>query len=176
MEGKPFAVIETDGHSGDAGTKTRVEAFLHCVREDRQGARREARPTDFRDVELARIRLEGHSERGETAAGPAAWAAWPKWPPRVSGGSGVRAECLPEPDTDALRFGRRQTSGKECLPMCLTLGSLLQRVDQARDPSERFALLMPGAPGPCRFGIYNLLNRSRSNAWAEGSRPHLVAE
>ncbi|HUT77554.1 MAG TPA: BadF/BadG/BcrA/BcrD ATPase family protein, partial [Polyangia bacterium] len=37
MEGKPFAIIETDGHSGDAGTKTRVEAFLYCVREDRQG-------------------------------------------------------------------------------------------------------------------------------------------
>ena len=28
-----------DGHAGDAGTKTRVEAFLHCVREDlRSGA------------------------------------------------------------------------------------------------------------------------------------------
>jgi hypothetical protein len=38
MEGKPFAVIETDGHSGDAGTKTRVEAFLHCVAEDRAAA------------------------------------------------------------------------------------------------------------------------------------------
>ncbi len=36
MEGKPFAVIETDGHSGDAGTRTRVEAFLHCVEEDRR--------------------------------------------------------------------------------------------------------------------------------------------
>ena len=36
MAGKPFAVIETDGHSGDAGTRTRVEAFLHCVEEDRQ--------------------------------------------------------------------------------------------------------------------------------------------
>ena len=31
MDGKPFAIIETDGHAGDAGTKTRVEAFLHCV-------------------------------------------------------------------------------------------------------------------------------------------------
>ena len=42
MEGKPFAVIETDGHSGDAGTRTRVEAFLHCVEEDR----RRPRPRD----------------------------------------------------------------------------------------------------------------------------------
>ena len=35
MENKPFAIIETDGHSGDAGTKTRIEAFLYCVDEDR---------------------------------------------------------------------------------------------------------------------------------------------
>ena len=34
-QGKPFAVIETDGHTGDAGTKTRIEAFLHCVAQDR---------------------------------------------------------------------------------------------------------------------------------------------
>ena len=39
MAGKPFAVIETDGHSGDAGTRTRVEAFLHCVEEDRRAAK-----------------------------------------------------------------------------------------------------------------------------------------
>ena len=31
MEHKPFAIIETDGHTGDAGTKTRLEAFLYCV-------------------------------------------------------------------------------------------------------------------------------------------------
>jgi predicted CoA-substrate-specific enzyme activase len=36
MEGKPFSIIETDGHSGDAGTKTRIEAFLYCVHQDLQ--------------------------------------------------------------------------------------------------------------------------------------------
>ena len=30
MNGKPLAIIETDGHSGDAGTKTRIEAFLYA--------------------------------------------------------------------------------------------------------------------------------------------------
>ena len=47
MEGKPFAVIETDGHSGDAGTRTRVEAFLHCVEEDRRGPCRETVAEQF---------------------------------------------------------------------------------------------------------------------------------
>ena len=38
MDGKPFAIIETDGHSGDAGTKTRVEAFLEVLQNRTQGA------------------------------------------------------------------------------------------------------------------------------------------
>ena len=158
MEGKPFAIIETDGHSGDAGTKTRVEAFLHCVREDHQRARRAAPPKEFGALAHARTSWRDIRNRGELLLIP-----------RMGGvaevvaacfrGLGVQAECLPEPDAEALRFGRRHTSGKECLPMCLTLGSLLQRVSQPRDPDERFAFLMPSATGPCRFGVYNLLHQ-----------------
>ena len=51
MEGKPFAIIETDGHSGDAGTKTRVEAFLHCVAQDLHATAGTKAPHDFRTVE-----------------------------------------------------------------------------------------------------------------------------
>jgi len=46
-------------------------------------------------------------------------------------GVGVRAETLPTPTPDTLRLGRRHTSGKECLPMTVTLGSLLERVSRA---------------------------------------------
>jgi predicted nucleotide-binding protein (sugar kinase/HSP70/actin superfamily) len=65
---------------------------------------------------------------------------------------------LPAPGAEALRLGRRYTSGKECLPMPLTLGSLLQRLERA-EKGERFAYLMPSTDGPCRFGVYNLLNQ-----------------
>ena len=75
----------------------------------------------------------------------------------VMRGLGLAAEALPAPDAESLRLGRRYTSGKECLPMPLTLGSLLQRLDRAKD-GERFVCLMPSTDGPCRFGVYNLLN------------------
>jgi len=42
--------------------------------------------------------------------------------------------------------------------MALTLGSLLQRLERA-DPDERFVYLLPCADGPCRFGVYGLLNQ-----------------
>ena len=46
-------------------------------------------------------------------------------------GLGFNAESLPAPDAESLRIGRRHTSGKECLPMPLTLGSLIQRLERA---------------------------------------------
>ena len=41
--------------------------------------------------------------------------------------------------------------------MCLTLGSLLQRLQGEEGNGRRYAFLMPSARGPCRFGAYNLL-------------------
>lgn len=158
MAGRPFAVIETDGHSGDAGTKTRIEAFLHCVREDltRESA-------DGAESELVRVARQSHTlasirQRRERllvprmGEGAEAMAACLR-------GVGVDAEVLPRPDREALAIGRRHTSGKECVPMTITLGSLLQRVEREPDPEQRFAFFMPTADGPCRFGVYNILHR-----------------
>jgi activator of 2-hydroxyglutaryl-CoA dehydratase/predicted nucleotide-binding protein (sugar kinase/HSP70/actin superfamily) len=159
MEGKPFAVIETDGHSGDAGTRTRVEAFLHCVEEDRRGSRRETAQNNFKTMQFSGLilrDLQKHNGASERLLipyiGPASETV-----ARVFQGLGLAAEALSVPDAESLRIGRRYTSGKECLPMPLTLGSLLQRLARAKD-GERFAYLMPSTNGPCRFGVYNLLN------------------
>jgi predicted CoA-substrate-specific enzyme activase len=158
MEGKPFAIIETDGHSGDAGTKTRVEAFLHCVQQDRSVARNGAGANDFQRLELEPMSLKEAASGGRTLLipmmGPGSRAI-----EVCFRGIGLKAETLSIPDRDCLRLGRRYTSGKECLPVCTTLGSLLQRLQSEPDKTRRFTYLMPRAPGPCRFGIYNLLNQ-----------------
>jgi len=157
MEGKPFAVIETDGHSGDAGTKTRVEAFLHCVREDLRGARPGA-PTDE-----ARLTVKVTGMRAVIRAGER--VLLPRMGPATDcvaatlRGAGVEAEALPEPTVETLRIGRRHTSGKECLPAALTLGSLLERLERERDSDRKFVLFMPSAEGPCRFGVYKELHQ-----------------
>jgi hypothetical protein len=161
MEGKPFAVIETDGHAGDAGTKTRVEAFLHCAREHRRGegaappeapadlaaaARRDAERLTVRSRSLGDLRRAGERllvpPMGPQAAALGA----------VMRGLGLPAEVLPEPTRETLRLGRRHTSGKECLPAVVTLGGLLERLEREPDRQARFAFFMPGTDGPCRFG------------------------
>jgi len=158
MEGKPFAVIETDGHSGDAGTKTRIEAFLHCVREDLTRAGRDSRPKDLTTVARQGYGLNQIRARGEKVLFPR-MGAGSEVVAAALRGLGVEGECLPMPDRESVRIGRRHTSGKECVPVCITLGSLIQRLERARDTDERFAFFMPTADGPCRFGVYNILHR-----------------
>ncbi|MFQ5973252.1 MAG: acyl-CoA dehydratase activase-related protein [Alphaproteobacteria bacterium] len=168
MSGKPYAVIETDGHSGDAGTKTRVEAFLHCVAEDLAA---DARPESPTYIQPDRISMTEIAERGERVLiprmGPNAEAL-----AAVFRGAGMAAEVLPMADREAMRLGRRHTSGKECVPMCITLGSLLQRLEKERDSDGRFAFLMARTSGPCRFGCYSMLDKAilRRLGWADRVR------
>jgi predicted nucleotide-binding protein (sugar kinase/HSP70/actin superfamily) len=157
MEGKPFAVIETDGHAGDAGTRTRVEAFLHCVRED-QRLGRGGDPNDPARLGVARRTLPDLAAGGERVLVP---PMGPEAEALVAGlrGLGMPAEVLPRPTRETLTLGRRQTSGKECLPLTITLGSLLERLERAGPGTERFAFFMPGSDGPCRFGAYRQLQQ-----------------
>ena len=164
MEGKPFAVIETDGHAGDAGTKTRVEAFLHCAREHRRGeppagpaaAEPPSRAADRLTVQarsLAELRRSGEVLL-VPPIGPQAAALG-----AVLRGLGLATEVLPEPTRETLRLGRRHTSGKECLPAVVTLGGLLERLEREPEGAARFAFFMPGTEGPCRFGAYKELHQ-----------------
>ena len=161
MEHEPSAVIETDGHSGDAGTRTRVEAFLHCVAEDQrldEAARRDRPRNRFREIVLSRQGWEETRRRGDRILiNPMGVAAF--MTSAALRGEGVKAETLPTPNQEALALGRRHTSGKECVPMTITLGSLLQRLEEDRGGDESYAFVMPTAQGPCRFGVYNQLHK-----------------
>ncbi|MBN2529098.1 MAG: CoA activase [Deltaproteobacteria bacterium] len=159
MEGKPAAIIETDGHSGDAGTKTRIEAFLYCVHEDQSsGNSNDAEPKDL-------MALQSETDELDDIMGRNATVLLPRMGPgaeTLAGalrGLGMKAESLPMPDAEALSLGRRYTSGKECFPMVITLGSFLKRVLSEDDKTKNFTFFMPTANGPCRFGAYNVLDR-----------------
>lgn len=158
MAGKPFTVIETDGHTGDAGTKTRVEAFLQCVREDLASERPRTQAPDPARLASDEVNLNNIRQRSETVLIPRLGSGAEVLATCLRG-VGIDAESLPMPDRESLRLGRRHTSGKECVPMTVTLGSLLQRLENEDEPERRFTFLMPTTDGPCRFGIYHLLHR-----------------
>jgi predicted nucleotide-binding protein (sugar kinase/HSP70/actin superfamily) len=159
MEHKPFAIIETDGHAGDAGTKTRLEAFLYCVETDKR-AERNSSVRQFNvlhDLEQDGTTFDDAAHAGRLLLippmGPCSEVA-----AAAFRAEGVQAEALPVADREAISIGRRHTSGKECLPLIVTLGTILRRILEGR-PEEKYALLMPRASGPCRFGVYNFFDK-----------------
>lgn len=173
MQGKPLAVVETDGHSGDAGTKTRMEAFLYCVDTDLKTLNSSQAPrNDLKRTE------DKHTTWNETRARNAR-VFLPRMGPQAEiaaaamRGEGFRAQSLPLSGRDDVRTGRRYTSGKECLPMILTLGTLLNALDKL-PKDERVSFLMPTAHGPCRFGVYNVLHKIALERAGYGDRVEIV--
>jgi predicted nucleotide-binding protein (sugar kinase/HSP70/actin superfamily) len=66
---------------------------------------------------------------------------------------------LPLTTRDDVQLGRQYTSGKECVPMMLTVGTALHRYQRESDANERFSYFMPTTHGPCRFGSYHSLHK-----------------
>jgi len=72
---------------------------------------------------------------------------------------GFDAWPVSDSDERTLDLGGRLTSGDECYPQKIVLGDLLRIIeDEGRD---KVAYLMPSANGPCRFGQYLHLIRTK---------------
>lgn len=82
---------------------------------------------------------------------------------------GVDAWPVTDSDERTLDLGGRMTSGDECYPQKIVLGDLLRILeDEGRD---KVAYLMPSANGPCRFGQYLHLIRSKLDELGYGDVP-----
>lgn len=173
MQGKPYAIIETDGHSGDAGTKTRIEAFLHCVKEDLKKKNTNLK-NDFKKHQLTKFDVNTIKRENRIllipSMGPGANII-----ASSMRGVKIKAEALKIPTRETLHYGRRHTSGKECVPLTITLGAIIERLKNEKDPNQKFTSLIPTTEGPCRFGVYNHLHKitmekigwkDRINVWS----------
>jgi predicted nucleotide-binding protein (sugar kinase/HSP70/actin superfamily) len=64
-----------------------------------------------------------------------------------------------------LAWGKEFTSGKECFPCQITLGDILEHLHQEKQrlgvgfSADRYVYFLPEADGPCRFGMYNKMQR-----------------
>jgi predicted CoA-substrate-specific enzyme activase len=170
MGDKPSLTLELDEHTADAGINTRIEAFLDIVRNwrtERRAARgreefcpaevvvERGRPV-FRDSAGRRFLLDDPRVKmlipSMGQLGTQALAA-------VNEHFGIRSVPLPEADQDALRLGRAPSTGKECLPMHVCLGSLLKYVRDEMRPGDKLVFFLPKAGGYCRLGQYYVFIR-----------------
>jgi len=169
MGAKPSLTLELDSHTADAGLETRIEAFLDVVAAYRQlVAARPAAPARPSFVPARAVMANG-TPQVVTSSG----ATVPMTDPRVtllfpSMGDlssqalaaafrhrGFNALAHPPADETILKTGRAHTSCKECLPLILTTGTLIQAARRRRE-GEILVYFMATGSGPCRFGQYRV--------------------
>lgn len=167
MGEKPFLILELDAHTADAGLDTRIEAFLDVI----EGYRKQgpSRPpsepfvparTELRDGNLV---VRTGSGEGFDITHPRVLILFPSMGEMASRGMaaamsyvGVRSTAAPPPGRLELALGREEASGKECLPLTLTTGTLKRYLKERADNDEVLIYFMPEADGPCRFGQYSV--------------------
>ncbi len=169
MGRKPSLTLELDSHTADAGLETRIEAFLDIVHAYRklEAARKESNVPAFEPARTGAGRnaftVRASDGRMLPYNHPDVTLLFPSM-----GDLGTRAVSAAfasigfnvhahEPSNEAiLKLGRANTSCKECLPLILTTGTLLNYLQNHRAENEVVIYFMPNGSGPCRFGQYHI--------------------
>ncbi len=152
MEGHPHTVIESDGHGGEAGYVTRVQAFLHTVdRHEGRGSTPPAERMRLLDPPPDRPVTEERGRRlvlfgVSDGISPVLAASY-----RAYGFDAVAAGPA-GPENHAL--GRQDCSGKECLPYQLIWGGFREQLEA--EPSRPTTLVQVTGQGMCRNCMFSL--------------------
>lgn len=148
MSGKPYLQLELDEHSADAGLITRCEAFMDSLRFydfKMPVSEFSVACDDFRPFEKT-IYIPNMCDHAYAMR-----AAFER--------CGLTAAVLDEPDDLTLDYGKKFTSGKECFPCVITTGDMIKRIKSRDFDHKKAVFFMPGANGPCRFGLYSQYHR-----------------
>ncbi|MFQ5453299.1 MAG: acyl-CoA dehydratase activase-related protein, partial [Candidatus Zixiibacteriota bacterium] len=148
MSGKPYLQLELDEHSADAGLITRCEAFIDSLRFYNfkvPVSSFNIACDDFRPFEKT-IFIPNMCDHAYPLR-----AAFERF--------GLTAEVIDEPDQETLDYGKKYTSGKECFPCVLTTGDMIKIIKSKKFDPNKSIFFMPGANGPCRFGLYSQFHR-----------------
>jgi len=168
MGRKPSLTLELDSHTADAGIETRIEAFLDITHAYRQLVSLEQIPLKKQKFRPARIVLDNGTAKVMTSSGKALAITDPRITvllpsmgkiatellAAVFRGFGINAKGHAPSDEKILKLGRGNTSCKECLPLILTTGILLNYTQNMRKKDEVLVYFMATGSGPCRFGQY----------------------
>ncbi|MHC4090367.1 MAG: acyl-CoA dehydratase activase [Planctomycetota bacterium] len=156
---KPYLFLEIDAHTADAGIQTRLEAFLDVL-ENYRSDQVEKKPfalatighdamvtaSNGRRVHLTdtRVKLYFAAFAHYHSRAIALAARW----------LGLNVGQLIELDRHHLERGLRYTSGRECLPLPISIGQMLEAHEQ-RDRDEIVGFYMVRGGAPCVLACYN---------------------
>jgi predicted CoA-substrate-specific enzyme activase len=170
MGRKPSLTLELDSHTADAGLETRIEAFLDVVnawRSLQSSRQHRAKKPAFKP---ARVEPTGNIPGVRTSDGgwlplsddrvtllfPSMGRLSSEALAAVFAGEGIRSIAARPAGEAILKRGRANTTCKECLPLILTTGTLLEYLDRRRAAGQVLVYFMATGAGPCRFGQYRI--------------------
>jgi predicted nucleotide-binding protein (sugar kinase/HSP70/actin superfamily) len=168
MGRKPSLTLELDSHTADAGLETRIEAFLDIVSAYRQLVAKQKIGPERKVFSPAQITNQNGAMQVITSSGKAIAITDPRVTmllpsmgklsteafTAVLKGSGFHAKAHRPADEAVLKLGRANTSCKECLPLILTTGTLLNYINNGKREDEVVVYFFATGSGPCRFGQY----------------------
>lgn len=172
MGRKPSLTLELDSHSADAGINTRIEAAIDIIKNYRKinsGAKEKSAP-EFKPATIEvgaeksyfiksngeRIPLNDPSveilipSMGDLAA--VIFAA-------ALRSLGFNSKPIRQADGETLKYGRANASGKECLPLLLLVGGLVDYLENERAEGKNVVLFNVQGAGNCRLGQYPVFIR-----------------
>ncbi|OGU72402.1 MAG: hypothetical protein A2V93_12000, partial [Ignavibacteria bacterium RBG_16_34_14] len=172
MGTKPSLTLELDGHTADAGINTRIDAALDIIKNYRKIQHKISDP-DYSDFVPARIEFEADggyfissSREKIPLSDPRVDILIPSMgdlaAPMFAAGlrsQGFNAIAMPEGNPEILKYGRSVASGKECLPLLLCIGSLLDYLENKWDGKQYVAFFIVQGAGNCRLGQYPVFIR-----------------
>jgi len=172
MGTKPSLTLELDGHTADAGINTRIDAVLDIIKNYRKLSKT-IKDTDYSDFVPAQVITENDevffiSSDGEkiplndnrvVILIPSMGELSSEMFAAMMRGLGFNAVAASEGNPDILRYGRANTSGKECLPLILLVGSMMDYIENQHNEEQYFVFFIVQGAGNCRLGQYPVFIR-----------------
>ena len=159
MGAKPYLILEIDAHTADAGIQTRIEAFLDIVHNYQPAPA-------VQGVQFSLCRTRGGNQvirtNGETLSlnDPRVTFYFPNFSETHTQAlamafrwMGLHTGELAPLDRSQLERGLQHTSGRECLPLPLCIGQLLE-IHEQRRPGEVSGFYMLEGGAPCVLDAY----------------------
>ena len=170
---KPTLTLELDSHTADVGLNTRIEAFLDIVERYRKISEDLGETEESKAFQPARIIKENGGIKVLSSSGEKLPLDHPRIKvliPSMGRSStegvaaafryiGVNAQPCERPGEAELKKGRANSTGKECLPYILTMGTMLNQVEEENDSDNIIVYFMAESSGPCRLGQYSVSMR-----------------
>lgn len=169
---KPSLTLELDGHTADSGINTRIDAALDIIANYRkvQQNRKPLGDDGYvqASVEFAKDDTLFHASDGQTMSinDPRLQILVPPMGDLTSRifaaacrSQGMNAMVLPEANQEVLKLGRKNSTGKECLPLILLVGALTNYLENKWDKTSPVILFIVQGAGDCRLGQYPVFLR-----------------